>query len=375
LRLNAFFAAWRLCARQSFRDNLFVDYPAPKRLLWVITTERLPANSGGGAAYEENEMAEEIRKNLYRLEIPLPGSPLKSINSYVIKDSGRNLIIDTGMNRTVCRETMEAGLKELGVKLEKTDFFITHLHADHFGLISTLATDQSIVYFNEPDAERIHSGVWGEMISFAGKCGFPEAELQAALHNHPGYKYGSQKELPLTLLKDGDVLNAGDYSLRCVQTPGHTRGHMCLYEPEKKLLFSGDHILIDITPNIQLWSDTEDPLAEYLSSLDKVSELDMELTLPGHRRLIHDCKGRIADLKLHHHHRADEALALLKKGPSDAYRIASGMTWDIACDSWEEFPVSQKWFATGEAIAHLKYLEGQSLVKKESDDRRIIYSV
>lgn len=320
-------------------------------------------------------MVEEIRKNLYRLEIPLPGSPLKSINSYVLTNAGRNLIIDTGMNRSVCKEAMDAGLKELGVKLEQTDFFITHLHADHFGLISTLATDHSTVFFNEPDAQRIHSGVWDEMIEFAGRNGFPEDELQAALHNHPGYKYGAQKELPLTLLKDGDTISVGEYNLRCVQTPGHTPGHMCLYDPAKKLLFSGDHILIDITPNIQLWSDTENPLGQYLSSLGKILELDVELTLPGHRRLIADCKKRVEDLKIHHHQRADEALAVLRQGPRTAYQTASGMTWDIACDSWEQFPVAQKWFATGEAIAHLRYLEEKGLVRKQTRDHKTTYSL
>ncbi|RJP21388.1 MAG: MBL fold metallo-hydrolase [Candidatus Abyssobacteria bacterium SURF_5] len=320
-------------------------------------------------------MVEEIMKNLYKLEIPLPGSPLKSINSYVLKNSKRTLIIDTGMNRTVCRETMQAGLKELGVDLSKTDFFVTHLHADHFGLVATLATDGSTVYFNEPDAERMHFSVWEEMISFAGRNGFPQDELQAALHNHPGYKYGPQKELPLTLLKDGDTLSIGDYTLRCVQTPGHTQGHMCLYEPSEKILFSGDHILIDITPNIQLWSDQENPLSAYLSSLDKVHQLDIGLTLPGHRRLITDCKTRIEELKLHHQDRADEALVIVQKAARNAYQVASQMTWDIACDNWEQFPVQQKWFATGEALAHLKYLEEKSLIQKEIRDTGTFYSV
>ncbi len=320
-------------------------------------------------------MVEEIRENLYRLEIPLPGSPLKSINSYVLKDSGRNLMIDTGMNRPVCLEAMQAGLREIGVALEQTDFFITHLHADHFGLISTLATDHSTVYFNEPDARRIHSGVWGEMVEFAGKSGFPEAELQAALHNHPGYKYGSQKELPLTLLRDGDVLTVGEYTLTCVQTPGHTHGHMCLYDSEKKILFSGDHILGDITPNIQLWSEDDNPLKEYLDSLDKVSRLDVALTLPGHRTLIADCRKRINELKEHHQHRADEVLAILQKGALSAYQTASHMTWDINCDTWEEFPVSQKWFATGEAISHLKYLEEKGMIRKNASNKRIVYSL
>ncbi len=86
-------------------------------------------------------MAEEIARGLYRLQIPLPENPLKSLNSYVIKGPGRNLIIDTGLNRQECMDAMQAGLKEIGIDLRETDFFITHLHADHFGLVSSLVTD------------------------------------------------------------------------------------------------------------------------------------------------------------------------------------------------------------------------------------------
>jgi len=61
---------------------------------------------------------------------------------------------------------------------------------------------------------------------------------------------------------------------------------MCLYEPDKKIFVSGDHILADITPNISTWNELANPLKEYLSSLDKVYPLDVSLVLPGHRSLI-----------------------------------------------------------------------------------------
>ena len=321
-------------------------------------------------------MIEEIAANLYKVDIPLPRNPLKSINSYMIKAPERNLIIDTGMNRKACMDVMQDGLDKLGVDLAITDFFITHLHADHFGLIGNLATESSKVYFNRPDGEQILSGgTWDDMIEFARVSGFPEDELQAALHNHPGYKYSSQRNMALTILEDGDEISVGDYMFRCVQTPGHTRGHMCLYEPGKKLFVSGDHILIDITPNIQLFSDEDDPLNDYLASLDKVYDLDIDLVLPGHRRLVKNCKERIRELKDHHKHRADEVLSILEEGARNAYQVASGMTWDITYESWDLFPVAQKWFATGEAIAHLKYLEEKGLILKERRDGKIAYSL
>jgi glyoxylase-like metal-dependent hydrolase (beta-lactamase superfamily II) len=100
-------------------------------------------------------MIEEVLPNLFRIEIPLPGNPLKSLNSYVMRAADRNLIIDTGFNRKECFRAMQVGLRELDVDLGKTDFLITHLHADHFGLVTKLLTDTSKVYFNRPDAEII----------------------------------------------------------------------------------------------------------------------------------------------------------------------------------------------------------------------------
>ena len=79
-------------------------------------------------------MTEEILPNLYRIEIPLPKSALKTLNYYLIRADGRFLLIDTGLNREECRRAMISSLDELGVDLSKTDFFITHMHADHMGL-------------------------------------------------------------------------------------------------------------------------------------------------------------------------------------------------------------------------------------------------
>jgi glyoxylase-like metal-dependent hydrolase (beta-lactamase superfamily II) len=142
-------------------------------------------------------------------------------------------------------------------------------------------------------------------------------------------------------------------------------GHTCLYEPNKKILVAGDHILIDITPNIQCWSDKDNHLKHYLASLDKVHKLQVDLVLPGHRRLIDNHRARIEELKKHHAGRLDEVLAILNNGPMSAYAIASQMTWDIDCERWDQFPVAQKWFATGEALAHLRYLEEEKKVIRQ----------
>ncbi|UCE54073.1 MAG: MBL fold metallo-hydrolase [Desulfobacterales bacterium] len=319
-------------------------------------------------------MCDEILPNLFRIKIPLPESPLKYLNSYVIRDSQKNLIIDTGLNRKECLEAMQNGLQKLGVELKQSDIFITHLHADHFGLVSKLASDSSYIFFSRPEKELMESWEgFGAMIAYAGKNGFPENELKAALDKHPGAKYGSDWIPELKVLDDGDKITVGDHNFKCVATPGHTMGHICLYEPTKKVLVAGDHILIDITPNIQCWSDSQNPLKHYLASLDKVYNLEVDLVLPGHRRLIEDHHARINELKEHHKNRLNEVLDILKTPDQHAFQIASQMTWDLAAENWDHFPVAQKWFATGEAISHLRYLEEEGKVRRKTDGQLTLF--
>ncbi len=321
-------------------------------------------------------MIEEVFSHIFRMEIPLPGNPLKAINSYLIRGEDRFLMVDTGMNRVECMEAMQSALKELQVDLKKTDFFITHLHADHLGLVSELARDGSKIYFNHPDFEIINNpNHWDEMAVSASKNGFPESDIQATISRHPGRRYHARQPLNLTLLKEGDRLAIGDYSFQCVETPGHTRGHMCLYEPQTKLFFSGDHLLNDITPNISLWSENYNPLRQFLESLDKIDRFQIARVLPGHRRLFNNHRQRIAELKKHHEVRNEEVMAILQTGRLTAYQVAGQMTWDINCDRWEDFPLPQQWFASGEALAHLQYLQGEGRVQKETRDGKVFFSL
>ena len=318
----------------------------------------------------------EISPDLYRIEIPLPKNPLKALNSYVIKSPERSLIIDTGWNQEECLEAMQSGLNELGIDVRRTDFFITHIHTDHLGLVSRLVTESSTIYFNQPEADRITSGiVLDDLMRFARLNGFPEEELQTIPHVHPGFKFRSREPLNFHILRESDILRVSGYAFRCVETPGHSKGHLCLYEPSKKIFVAGDHILGDITPTITLWSDDWNPLKEYLESLNKVLGLDIELVLPGHRDILRNPRERIEELKQHHQKRLDEIVSILGEGRMDAFQVASRMTWDIVYDSWDLFPVSQKWFATGEAIAHLKYLEEREVTRKETGRERITYSL
>jgi glyoxylase-like metal-dependent hydrolase (beta-lactamase superfamily II) len=302
-------------------------------------------------------MIEEVFPDIYRIEVPLPRNPLRVINSYVVRGPDRFLMIDTGMNRPESIEAMRAGIESLAVDLDRTDFFITHGHSDHVGLVSELKTGPTRIFLHPADAAIVlDPHLWSNLARSAHVHGFPDADT--AVGKHPGKKYLFSGRPEFTPLREGDTLSVGRYRFRCVETPGHTPGHLCLFEPEAGIFFSGDHILDSITPNIAGWDqENADPLGDFLASLDKVAAYDLRLVLPGHRNPITDHRRRIEELKTHHRVRTEEISEILSRGARTAYQVASRMTWDLSYSRWEDFPVPQQWFATGEALAHLLYLE------------------
>ncbi len=321
-------------------------------------------------------MIEDILPGLYKIELPLPKNPLKSVNCYVIKGSDRNLIIDTGMNRPECKEVMMPALQKLDVDLNRTDLFVTHLHADHFGLTGDLATESSVCYFGDVET-RIVKGPrhWADLLDYYTANGFPLQVLKESMAKHPGYLYSPSRLVDITEVRDGQVIEVGGYALKCVETPGHSPGHMCLYDESKKILFSGDHILFDITPNIAHWPEMGDALGSYLESLEKTDTLEVELVLPAHRSSWHEHRKRIQELKEHHRVRLEEAMDALRKGDKTAYQVAPYITWKIEAKEWKDFPIVQQWFAMGETIAHLVYLLERGKVKRYNLDGTTYYAL
>jgi glyoxylase-like metal-dependent hydrolase (beta-lactamase superfamily II) len=324
-------------------------------------------------------MIEEILPAIYKIEIPLPRNPLKYLNSYLIKGSKRNLLIDTGFNQQECRKAMFEGLEKLKVDLRETDFFVTHMHADHSGLITALATDSSKVYCSEIDAPLINFGVSGVFFSEMHRLlvlhGFPRQEAAKAIDEHPAKKYNMGKTQVFNTVKENDTIQVGDYVFKCVATPGHSPGHMCLYEEKSKILISGDHILDEITPIIKITRWAANPLRDFFNSLVKIEQLETSLTLPAHRQIITDVQKRIRELKEHHDIRLIEVLNILFEGEKTAYQVAAKMTWDVKYSSWEQFPVTQKYFAATEAISHLIYLCHKNMVRKIDKEGKQLFEL
>jgi glyoxylase-like metal-dependent hydrolase (beta-lactamase superfamily II) len=315
------------------------------------------------------EMPKEIMQDVFLIKIPLPGNPLKNTNSYFIKGTQRNLLIDTAFNRSECLDALTQSLDALSVDFSKTEIFMTHLHSDHTGLAGSIGTADTVRYIGAKDKvimDKLYDETYWKLVD-ERYCmlGFTMDQLIENRRSNPASVY-NPKPMVLTTVEDGDIIDLGDKVLRCVETPGHTPGHMCLYMPDQQVLFSGDHIIFDITPNIAMWSLDDHSLEDYMASLEKVKALPILQTFSGHRNPLGDCHARIDDLMAHHAERLAEVIVILKEMPkATVYEVASKMTWSIRARNWDDFPMAQKWFAVSEAGSHLEYLRGRGIASRE----------
>ena len=318
-------------------------------------------------------MFKHIEGNVYSIPIPLPNNPLRELNSYVIKDPERSLVIDTGFNLPECRAALTAGLEELEIDMDRADVFLTHLHSDHSGLAGAIAGRDSRIYISRTDGELLRRSFTDgfDRVNEYRADGFSEAEL-AKIDENPARRY-LQDTLPVfTFVSGGDRIEYGGRKLRVISTPGHTPGHLCLYDKQNRIMFLGDHVLFDITPNITCWPGFDDPLGHYVHSLMDISIYDVRLPLPGHRGVGCTMAERIGTIIEHHGTRIREMVAVLDEKPGlTPYELAGLMRWRVhgKTNSWADFPLTQKWFAVGETAAHLEYLLCRDRVHREFDGR------
>lgn len=323
-------------------------------------------------------MADCIAEGLWRLDIPLEGNPLKNLNSYLIQGE-RSLLIDTGFRWASCRLAMERQLEELEVDRDRMDIFATHLHSDHVGLAAELLRPGCRLFIGEIDGPGVEDYMdddcWRDLYAEYVKDGFTWEEIDHLWDSNPAQEAAPDVWAQYRYLKDGDVLSYGGHELRCILTPGHTPGHMCLYDPAAKWLFAGDHILFHISPNICRWESMPDALGSYLESLQKVRNLPVDLLLPAHRAETGILADRVDELTAHHLRRIEDAWQTVRDEPGlTGYEIAGRMRWKIRSRTWADFPLEQKFFAVGEALAHLDYLEVRGRVcRQEEHGKRRYY--
>lgn len=325
-------------------------------------------------------MVEQVYENIYRIFVPLKGNPLKELNSYFIKGDERDLVIDTGFRWIECERPLMEGLAEVGSDPARRDVFITHFHSDHMGNADKACGPGGHIYMSRIDMEFLKGNIRGgdNRVQRENRFlydGFTPELLKQLESTNPARIYA------LTTLDDrfiamdaGDHLKVGDFDFEFVLTPGHTPGNSMLWDGNHKIMFTGDNVLFDITPNITAWPGMPDTLGSYLDSLRRSDEYPVELALPAHRQT-GDYHERIKQLLKHHEARLAECLQVIKDYPnSHAMEIASHMTWKIRARNWDEFPTPQKWFAVGECQSHLDYLEVRGIIEKREENGHYLYT-
>jgi len=323
-------------------------------------------------------MIEAIVKNIYRFPVPLPGSPLKELNGYIVKGDKRHLMVDVGFNMPAVHKATLAACAELGIALADTDIFLTHLHADHTGLIEVLKQECGKIYISEPDSIHVNrnseDSYWIECMSIQGHMGFPENET-LDYKDHPAYVGGTLTYADFEYVTEGMGFSYGGYDFEAIDLKGHTPGQMGLYDKATGVFFCGDHILNKITPNINLWDFEMDYLGLFLENLKKVKTMNITTLLSAHRAFVPDTYERIDQLIAHHDRRLANVLDILAEGKTTVYQVAMEVPWDFAGGFFGNFPAAQKWFAASEVFAHLEHLRELGKVSLKIDNNTYHYTV
>ncbi|MDO4778931.1 MAG: MBL fold metallo-hydrolase [Tissierellia bacterium] len=320
---------------------------------------------------------QEVFKNVYTFPVVLPKSPLREINSYVILNGDRHILIDTGYNRPESEEALLDGLKSLGLEPKDVDVVITHLHADHTGLVNIFADAGSKIYAGKVDGDLFNTMATGEywnlLKSFITLYGIQEGEF--VIEDNPGFNFKLSRPVKYEVLEIGSIFKVGDFNFEIVDLKGHTPGHIGLLDREKKILFGADTILDPITPNITFWGNNhENILGTYMDTLRMIREWDLDYVFPSHRKIITNHIERIDTLIHHHYLRMQEILDSMEYDKEYTIRdLSSKITWKIKADSWDDFPKPQKWFATGETMSHADCLVHSGHLQVNDSDGTLMF--
>jgi glyoxylase-like metal-dependent hydrolase (beta-lactamase superfamily II) len=326
----------------------------------------------------------EVTPGIYRMPLPLPVPHLSHINTYLVKGDRGCLLVDTGWNTAESFDSLKEQLAELGIEgKEISQIVVTHVHPDHYGLAGKIKPlFGATLYFHHLEKDFIETRYVNmeELIQKLGQWlqrnGVPPdrlAELtQASL---PMLKFVTPT-MPDTTLYGGETITIGDFSFEVMPTPGHAPGHICLYEPDKKILFSGDHILPTITPHVGLHPQSgPNPLGDYLDSLEVLKKLDVKLVLPGHEQPFTEFKERIESITRHHSLRNAEILAALGSDTKTAFQLTTEITWlhDVNGVGWYKLGNWDKRMAILETLAHLEAMRARGELDKFSRDDTLYY--
>ena len=260
-------------------------------------------------------LIQEVAKNIYSFGITLPNSPLKLINAYVVKGENRTVLFDTGFNNPQSEADLLTGLRELEIEIQDLEVVLTHLHADHTGLIHLFKHAGCKIYMSKIDGEHANGMItgkyWHQLDELLELFGLQEDQIDN--NDNPGFINQPSESFAYIKLVPGEKFIIGDYDFDVLDLIGHTPGHIGFFDEKSGILISADTVLDPITPNITFWGfEHVDILGSYVNTLKELMGLPIKVILPTHRKIIHNPNERMAELIMHHNERLQEILDVME---------------------------------------------------------------
>jgi glyoxylase-like metal-dependent hydrolase (beta-lactamase superfamily II) len=293
-----------------------------------------------------------------RMRLPFA---LDHINLWLLEDGPGWVIVDAGYASEETKAAWQRIFAESLGGRPVTRILATHYHPDHIGLAGWLVerwdapfliTEKEWLHARiasgDEDADRAAS-----RRAFARRAGLDRAASESFAEREKSYRRGVPS-VPASFrrIADGDQIAIGGREWRVVVGEGHAPELACLHCAETGVLISADQVLPKISPNVsvQAYEPDGDPLARYLSSLDKLRRAipPETLVLPSHNLPFFGLYARIEELEAHHRARLGEVVAACEM-PRSAVELLP-VLFRRRLDS------HQLGFAIGEALAHLNHL-------------------